>query len=177
MVGEPGAGKSTLVRKLTARLGEDHRTRPFAHVLYTHPGEAQVVAAQIGGPHEQFPGTDRLSMSVQPEAIAWLSGAPAPMVFAEGDRLATVGFLNAMDEWCEKWWLFHLVVPAEVAAARRAARGSKQNDQWVKGRQTKVRRLVEHYADHVVAVHGDGADTADILKGHPAFRWVNGATP
>ena len=66
------------------------------------------------------------------------------MCIAEGDRLATAGFLDALGESSDRFDLVWLDVPDELAAARRAQRGaSAPTDTWLKGRATKVRRLVE----------------------------------
>ena len=71
-------------------------TRPFAHTLYWRGPE--MVGAQLGAHHHDFPGTDRLSMGVQPIAIAAVQARPWPVVIGEGDRLATAGFLDALAE-------------------------------------------------------------------------------
>ena len=85
LIGAPGAGKSTTVANLIRGSGTEgeRRTKPFAHTIY-RDADGRTVAAQIGGHHDTFPGTDRLSMSVQPKAIEWVEGAPVPMVFGEG---------------------------------------------------------------------------------------------
>jgi hypothetical protein len=173
LIGEPGSGKSTLLATVTADAYEvEWRTKPFAHALY-YGQDGRTRAAQIGGWHERFPGTDRLSMSVQPKAIEWLLSAPAPVVFGEGDRLATTGFLAALADACDDWWLFYLATPEATAAERRAERGGGQNETWLAGRRTKVRRLVEAHQDRLVTI--DGAEPvavlADALRQWPAFAW------
>lgn len=149
LAGIPGSGKSSLLAALSAGVPVSWMTRPFAHALYTGPGGDPVLGAQLGGLHPAFPGTDRLSMGVQPLAIDWVSGAPVPLLVGEGDRLATAGFLNAFAAACDVFTLVLLDVPADVAASRRAIRGSHQSESWVKGRATKVSNLVSHRS-HVV---------------------------
>jgi thymidylate kinase len=172
IIGEPGAGKSTLVRALTDSHRPEWRRKPFAHAVYFDEG-GRTAAVQIGGDHDQFPGTDRLSMSVQPRAIEWVLSAPAPAVFAEGDRLATAGFLAALEAVCDEWWLILLATPFDVARERRAGRGSDQNETWLRGRQTKVQRLAAAHPERLVALDGRRTpeELADRLRELPAFAW------
>lgn len=142
IVGEPGAGKSTLMRALTAGVARLRRAKPFAHDLLVNEETGRPVGIEIGAAHPTFPGTDRLSMSVQPRAIEWVQGEPTPLLLGEGDRLATRGFLGALAGCSTQLSVVWLDVPEEVAAARRAARGTKQSETWVIGRRTKVARLV-----------------------------------
>lgn len=98
-------------------------------------------------------------MAVQPVAIDWLASAPAPLVLGEGDRLATDGFLSALNTHCERWSLLWLDADPEIAEARRAARGSNQSAAWLRGRATKVARLVDRWAPRVIRI--DAAWPAD----------------
>lgn len=141
LIGQPGAGKSTLLRAVTAGVPFATEHRPFAHLVYVVEG--RVLGVQLGGAHASFAGTDRLSMSVQPLAIRflghWRQAFPDSVIVAEGDRLATAGFLDALDGQ-----LVWLDTPPEIAAGRRAGRSRKaQNPAWVRSRQTKVARLLE----------------------------------
>lgn len=142
LVGAPGSGKSALIAALVAGLDVAWDRRPFAHGVYFAPGSEEPLGVQIGGPHPTFPGTDRLSMAVQPAAIEWVTRRPSPIIIGEGDRLATVGFLRALGEAAERFDLVWLDTPPEVAEVRRRDRGGGQNAQWVRGRVTKVARLV-----------------------------------
>ena len=142
VIGLPGSGKSTLLRHLTDDLDVQWLSRPFAHALYWRG--AEMIGTQLGGHHHDFPGTDRLSMSVQPKAIAAVRATPWPVCIGEGDRLATGSFLDALAGASEHFDLVWLDVPDELAESRRAHRGaSSPTPSWLQGRATKVRRLVE----------------------------------
>ena len=173
LIGEPGAGKSTLVRAITEGIEHEDRAKPFAHTVYRRDG--RTVAAQLGKDHPKFPGTDRLSMSVQPVAIDWLMSAPAPFVFGEGDRLASGGFFAALTEWTDEWTLLHLATPPETAAGRRADRGGGQSEAWLKGRQTKVGKLVALHQDRLVTLDGSlpVEELAAQVAALPGFKWVH----
>jgi hypothetical protein len=187
VLGVPGAGKSTLLRewaRMPGISGKQVRTKPFSHTVYyggspVEDGRLVARAAQMGGHHTTFPGTDRLSMSVQPKAIEWLQGAPFPMVFAEGDRLATDGFFQAVDETTRgQWDLVYLNTPPELAAERRAfraqAHGTTQNASWVQGRVTKVNRLAKAWAHRTTLIAGDApvASQLEVLTSLPVFAWA-----
>lgn len=140
LVGVPGAGKTTLMRHLTAGLRTIAISKPLAHMVYLEADGPRIIGMELGGRHDTFGGTDRLSMSVQPSAIAlvarWASDNPESVIVAEGDRLATATFLDALGG--DLVWLD---TPAEEARARRDGR-SMQNAVWIRGRETKVRNLV-----------------------------------
>lgn len=171
LVGAPGAGKSTLVRRVIGhKVQRRPVAKPFAHILYGAP----VVACQLGGADPTFPGTDRLSMSVLPKAVEFLSTAPAPSVVAEGDRLAADKFLRALDAFCDDWALVWLDTPVELCAERRSARdGGAQNSSWVAGRVTKVLSHVERWSDRVVRIDGSApmVDQMASLRSVSAFGW------
>lgn len=140
LIGVPGSGKSTLLRTITAGLDTSWERRPLAHALYWRG--TNLAGAQLGAHHPHFPGTDRLSMSVQPTAIALVAARPWPVVIAEGDRLATNAFLTALRDHSDTFTLLYLNTPDQLAAERRATRSaSTPTAAWLQGRTTKVRNL------------------------------------
>lgn len=177
-IGEPGVGKSTLVKELTK--GFKTRTavndKPFRNLAYLNE-DFKVVARQLGGLDPQYPGTDRLSMSVQPKAIQWLTTAPAPFVFGEGDRLATKGFLDALEANCEEWRLIVCVASAATMGKRREARGSNQDPKWLVGRKTKIRNLTDAFVERAwfVDMEDSVAEAAWQVAQYPIFDWLKSA--
>lgn len=170
LIGVPGAGKTSLLRAITASTTCIEIAKPIAHQVYFAALRGEVIGMQLGAKHPQFGGTDRLSMSVQPQAIAfvasWARRYPRAAIVGEGDRLATRTFLDAFGGL-----LVWLDTPPEVAAARRAGRGSRQDERWLAGRATKVSNLVSHRPH----VRLDGAlDFAELRRQAvelvPAFR-------
>ncbi len=176
VIGGPGAGKSTLLRAiLPPPMG--FRRDPVPHLLYGEQ-DGRITGAQIGAHHPMFPGTDRLSMAVQPKAIAWVLTAPTPALIGEGDRLATKGFIAAMLESCAAFKLLWLDTPPELAAERGRRRGSDQDPRWVEGRRTKVARLAEAFSHSVVRL--DGSLPVELVAGlaleaSTALHFVAGA--
>jgi hypothetical protein len=143
VIGEPGVGKSTAVGCFWRALGTARSVQysgprlPTVARLDAHNAELGV---EVGVDRSEFPGTDGLSMSILPTACEWIADYPARLVVAEGDRLASARFYAAARSTGRKVLVVWLKDPV-AAAQRRAARGSRQDEQWIKTRQTKVRRL------------------------------------
>lgn len=135
VIGVPGSGKSTLVRELVKGRRRRVYTEPFAHTLY----EDGLV--QLGRDRDGHGGTDALGMSVQPQAVAALAAHVWPRVIAEGDRLANAKFFGEVAAVGYRLTVVELEVPPEVAAARCVARGSHQDEKWMRGRATKIEHL------------------------------------
>lgn len=131
--GEPGSGKSTLLAHLTRGAKHIDYDRPFAFRVYAE----RVV--EVGKRRPDFPGTDALSMSVQPTVVAFLKTGPQ-LVVAEGDRLANGKFFEAA---VEQGFDLKLVClnGKEASALHRRMRGSEQDPKWVDGRRTKALNL------------------------------------
>jgi dephospho-CoA kinase len=154
VIGAPGSGKSTAV-SLATRDWEHivDWKRPFAHSVY-------VEGVRLGRTEAQFPGTDTLSMSVNPLACEFVQTDDYPLCVAEGDRLANAKFLDA----CPSLTLIHLDVSVAVARERARKRaeqfGSRvQDESWWKGRVTKVDNLRARFP-HVSV---DGSRTSEAV--------------
>jgi len=156
IIGEPGAGKSTLVDRLTAGLGYEEAMQPFAHRRY------DCGVLEIGRRREAFAGTDALSLSVQPTVVTFIEGIRPAMLLAEGDRLANPGFFVALYDFGYRLHIYELYGPS-VAAEQRAYRGSTQDATWLKSRQTKVRRLAERFGAIRLPAGAPLADLIDLM--------------
>jgi hypothetical protein len=170
VIGVPGSGKTTLTRQLV--LGRRRRvlSKPFALTLY-EDGLVQLGRDRLG-----HGGTDALSMSVQPSAVAALQTGAWERVLAEGDRLANMAFFEAARDAGYEVDVVHLRVPLEVAAQRRAERGTNQDERWLAGRASKVRNLAERVAltPGMQLIELDGHWPVDhsvaVLASHPVVR-------
>jgi hypothetical protein len=167
IVGEPAAGKSTVVDALTAGLDA---TTVSVGLLRYRVLETEPKVIELGVRRENFSGTDALAMNVQPEAQAWFSKQLAEQVIAEGDRLTNMKFFRSVFD--SGWYLHVACLEASplTLAQRRHSRAfmlgvEPQSDTWVKGRQTKLRNLLSKLPAHCVTYHrhDDGA-TADVVR-------------
>lgn len=143
LIGAPGVGKSTLVRELAGTQKPFELSECGLRMLRYPCG-----VVELGARREAFSGTDALGMSIAPVARTFVAGKSLcrthPLVLAEGDRLASLSFLEAARSGGYHVTLCLLV--ASDADARRARRarelGAKpQNAAWVKGRFTKIENL------------------------------------
>lgn len=127
--------------------------------------------ALLGRRRATFPGTDALALNVMPAATAaaraWAFACPQAV--GEGDRLASGIFLDAAREAGDVL-LVHLDTPPDAAADRRAQRAvtlnlGVQSAAWVKGRATKVQRLLARYPHSTVDGSAAPADVAAQFAG------------
>ncbi|MCQ9384423.1 P-loop-containing protein [Brevibacterium moorei] len=137
LIGGPGTGKSTTVRHVLngVRLDPPDAAGDAWPLLKVQPFRGRS-GAYLGVRGGRFPGTDRLSMAVSPQAVEWaLSNRVPEIVVGEGARLGTAKFLAALSSSCDLL-VGHLVAAEYVTAERFAVRGSAQSDSWVAGRVT-----------------------------------------
>lgn len=138
--GEPGSGKSTLMKRIINELEVEPKYNEFKLVPYLQKDNVYILGKYEEG--EVFSGTDRMSMAVQPQAIKFLESLPSDsVVLYEGDRLFTASFL----EHCiEKYSLdiIYLSTDKEVRKERYKERGSNQNETWLQGRETKISNIL-----------------------------------
>jgi hypothetical protein len=170
VIGEPGAGKTTLVDAALAGLTRIPQRTPLPHELLCRRSglsSGVVVAAHLGQQRERFGGTDTLSLSIQPQVVAWMATHPWPVMVGEGDRLANPRFFDTCRLLGVDLQVVLLDTPPQVAADRRHARGSAQHPGWVAGRITKTRNLTDRYQPLRLA----GPRAADELR---ALCWPGG---
>jgi GTPase SAR1 family protein len=136
IIGEPGVGKSTLTKHLTRGLPYEDTDSPFAMRRY------DCGVLELGAHRPGYPGTDTLAMNAQPKVATFIEGYRPEFLLAEGDRLANEKFFTSLAALGYNLSVVGLV-GSDVAARQRAVRKSNQNATWLKGRQTKVNRLLD----------------------------------
>ena len=145
--GEPGSGKTTLMKKLMEKYGFDKTiNESFKLVPFHKRGNIFILGKYEDG--QVFGGTDRMSMAVQPQAIKFLENlnkaAPDSVVIFEGDRLSTSSFLEHCFENYETS-MFYLNTNKDVRTERYKERGSNQDETWLRGRESKINNIRSNF--------------------------------
>ncbi len=154
--GYPASGKSTLIRTLLPRLrGQAVNFKNGLVFGVIYPQEKLAVLGSYLR-EERYPGTDRFSMSVQPDFNRFLqewNDDPARhgwIVLLEGDRLFNnTTLVLVRDVLHLPHRLFTLQVDDSVISSRHGKRDS-QDATWLRGRATKVEHLVKEFQPTVL---------------------------
>ena len=153
LIGEPAAGKSTVMRGLIASLGEGV-LRKEGLVVYTEFAEDKVFVAGIYD-EAVFSGTDRTAKSCGPKYREWLLAKVSDPEFSdwkfywEGERFSNSKFFDFFLTLPVTPVTYYLAADETVLNERNAGR-SNQNPTWRKGMATRMRNLREGYPVQVV---------------------------
>ena len=142
--GEPGAGKSTLMKRIIEHYNMEPKYDSYKLVPYLQKNNIYVLGKYEEG--EVFSGTDRMSMAVQPEAIKFLGTLNSnSVVLYEGDRLFTSSFLeDCVDKY--ETTIIYLSTDKSVRQERYKERGSNQDETWLRGRESKIANIMTNMA-------------------------------
>lgn len=170
--GEPACGKSTLMFAVihnwlqwTGEMIPVKWGNSGVVAASVYPGAKTAILGYYEG--TMFGGTDRLSMSAQPEVervTAALHSDPhwdGWQVSWEGDRLWNGKFLRFVIETGIVARFFVLKCSEETLKARHAARHDSQDEKWLAGRRTKVHNITEEFGLPVFE-HSTPEDTARL---------------
>ena len=145
VVGEPGVGKTTLVRHLLAENG-DLSGAPYtfnAKPKWTIGKEVAAAGHYLG---QKFDGADMVPYNGVKQALEFWQeyvGPRCKLTIFDGDRFSNSGVIDFFREATGPIDLrVVLLQNSEVAAARRAERGTTQDPAWVRGRKTKAERFI-----------------------------------
>ena len=138
--GLPATGKSTLLKAFLKASGkwDNVKLGKGFKALYNKQLDCYVLGEYVDG--EDFPGTDRLDMAVQPVALSFLSKGNSNIIF-EGDRLFNFSFLEAVDEMGVSLQIIEMVASEAVLKARHKKRKDNQQEQFIKAKRTKIRNI------------------------------------
>ena len=153
LCGEPAAGKSTVMRKFIASLGNGEVCKEGL-VGYTLYNEDKVIVAGIYD-EQVFSGTDRLSKGCGPKYREWLAAKIADekyndwSFYWEGERFSNSKFFDFFYSECPEITVYFLIADSKTLDERNANR-SNQNASWRKGMATRMRNIREGYPVEIV---------------------------
>ena len=139
LVGAPGVGKTAVARVL---LGAG----PWTLVLKPKWTVGSGVCAAGHYTGSAFDGADTVPYSGARDAVAYWRSELLPaarLTIFDGDRFSDEGSLERVLAAGVSVRVVLLKAPPLVLAERRAARGSQQNESWMRGRATKAERFAQ----------------------------------
>jgi len=168
--GLPATGKTSIMKRFLAdRELEVKEPRKLVKTMYD-PKYQLYILGDYSDLNEQFAGTDKLSMAVQPEAIMFLKECPGNILF-EGDRLFTASFLEKAAELVDegKLDLKILLIHTDpmILERRHIDRKDTQSEKFIKGRDTKYSNISSSFVlmDYITEMtNNNEADLVDIVN-------------
>ena len=147
VVGEPGAGKTTLVSRLI-----DNKRTLHPKPKWTIGPRTAAVGHYTGG---KFDGADTVPYNgVEQALVFWRECLQdRSLTIFDGDRFSNAGVVDWFRDLKKEPTLLrciHFVIPPEEGLRRRQQRGTTQNPVWVKGRITKAARFAATAFTHDV---------------------------
>jgi len=151
--GEPGTGKSGIVKSILEKLGTGYDFKFNLLRGYKYPTlDPRIIVLGIYEDGVLFSGTDRLSMIAIKSIKELVHFCVENNVFMdytilfEGDRFFKQNFFETLDSLNVDYSLFILKVDDDVLNSRREARSdNNQSDKFLKGRRTMYSNIEEHY--------------------------------
>ena len=144
--GVPAVGKTTLIKKIK----ENYTTKPFKYGLVRGEYD-KVKGVYFIGVYDgsTFEGSDKLSMAVNKDFIKFLLWNPNGVVVFEGDRLFN-GSLFDLDFHFD---IYVLTASKETLNDRHTSRGDNQSETFLKGKETKIKNILNRFPDIKVRVN------------------------
>ena len=144
MGGEPATGKTTLMFKLISMADDWQTVKPqkLLDAMYSEKLNLYILGKYETGDNV-FQGTDRLSMAVQPDAVAFFESLENANVIFEGDRLFNGKMLDRLSElFPNDFKVLVLTASHGTKEQRHVDRKDDQDDKFKNSRATKISNIM-----------------------------------
>ena len=144
MGGEPATGKTTLMFKLISMADDWQIVKPqkLLDAMYSKKLNLYILG-KYADDGNVFQGTDRLSMAVQPDAVAFFDSLDDANVIFEGDRLFNGKMLDFLQEkFPNDFKVLILTVKDSTLDQRHIDRKDDQDDKFKNSRKTKISNIM-----------------------------------
>lgn len=165
--GEPATGKSTIMKYF---LGEGFKPIRFGLVYGYINYDKKLVVIGKYEKDNKFPGTDKLSMAVQPHFMKFLEKLNLEhkyngmSILFEGDRLFNNKAITEIKAKKYKSKFIVLKVSEDVVEFRHKDRKDTQSEIFIKGRRTKYKNILNLNKDIVVFDNNNLDDQKKIIE-------------
>jgi len=160
--GEPATGKTTLMWRIIDSATDWQKIEPKKTLSAIRSESLNLTILGKYDRSEQFAGTDRLSMSVQPAATEFIKEATGNILF-EGDRLFNRKFIDAIISCDCSFSLIYIEASRNELHNRHVDRKDTQTETFLKSRQTKYSNIVRSL-DLMDVIHTFKNDNMDHQK-------------
>lgn len=141
IIGVPGTGKSTLMRRVMGELDEEQGQYFKEGLVIGHSFGNIIVFGDYRNPDEVFPGLDRASMAIMPEFKEYIYKKGPEKVLLEGDRLGSLATIEFLLKEGYDMLIMILEADKEILEARYKQRGSDQTETFLNAKNTKVNNI------------------------------------
>jgi len=144
MGGEPATGKTTLMFRLISMADDWEVIKPqkLLDAMYSKKLNLYILG-KYANDGNVFQGTDRLSMAVQPDAVAFFDSLETGNVIFEGDRLFNGKMLDFLqDKFPNDFKILILTVKDSTLDQRHIDRKDDQDDKFKNSRKTKISNIM-----------------------------------
>ena len=162
--GEPATGKTTLMWRIIDSATDWQKIEPKKTLSAIRSESLDLTILGKYDRSEQFAGTDRLSMSVQPAATEFIKEATGNILF-EGDRLFNRKFIDAIISCNCLFSLIYIEASRNELQNRHIDRKDTQTETFLKSRQTKYSNIVRSLdlMDIIHTFKNDNMDQQTII--------------
>jgi len=166
VAGVPASGKTTIMREFLKRTGnwQKRKLKQSLDALYNRKLDCFILGSYEE--NETFAGTDRLSMSIQPQTVEFVKETKSKVIY-EGDRLFNASFLEVCRAEKIGFKIFEISATDATLKQRHKLRKDKQSKTFLESRATKVRnvcRSPSFFRDVVGFENENDTDMEEIIS-------------